>query len=878
MMVSPYQANRARYLAQAGSSVAATSALGEFVPTAPVQDAHAAILAEASSFLDMVLPDTGLLFAVSWPHSVRAGKPTHAIVQAAPDLAKTLFDQDAAGKDVFFAVASFVQEWVQLGGKRKQRVRENVSAVRACWVDIDVGADKAASGIGYATQDEALAAFHAFSERLGLPPTFINSSGHGLHVYWAFTASVVLEQWQGVADALARACRVAGLRADHDITPDSARILRLPGTSNRKDPANPLPVRIMERGAAVDLQQFYAAVAGVAGIATQDAAVEAALPQRAGDVDNSDLGRIEPHPYLRGLSADAQLAMLDSACAAIPDGLWDTYGVWSAVMPALRGLHELNESARLSILEKHSARGAKWATDGWDRERLADKFATFKGGSVGPLFEAAQAHGWYAASAVGAQEVQDHETADAPATPAAVENEPTLERELTDEFLLVTTRGEGEYMDRGKRLLLKPNALNRALGHRTRAVGKSADQILRVSPLLKKVDYLGFHPGAGAIYSEDGLMYANMHWPVADEIKPSPAELQLIADFQRYLFSRPDDAPFKQFYQQFLAHIVQKPAVKIATALLFVGAFGVGKNTAAFDIPRLIVGPKNAQVINGKVLASQFSDQLSRAHLVYLDEVHCNGNWQSQDQANNLKSLVSDKRLVVHPKGHAAYDIPNRVVVTATSNYEDAMFLQANDRRWAVHEVAPARGYSPEQHRQYFNLLHAFLRSPRAAGALRWVYGRLSLSGFDAQNPPPITAAKQRMIEASTSPLDAAVQELKDAGEFPFDREVLVITHLRNALMGHVHGLEKVSDYRLAQALRSIGARPLDEPKRLKVSQLPGAHTFRALDARCRVWVLKNFPVWRDASESAISRHIATAAPALAAVPTAVQLSAAQEA
>jgi hypothetical protein len=77
-------------------------------------------------------------------------------------------------------------------------------------------------------------------ERLGkfpVQPSMVVRSGHGLHAYWFLREPTDPETISALSKRLARA-----LGGDHAF--DAARILRLPGTWNRKDPNNPVPVEI----------------------------------------------------------------------------------------------------------------------------------------------------------------------------------------------------------------------------------------------------------------------------------------------------------------------------------------------------------------------------------------------------------------------------------------------------------------------------------------------------------------------------------------------------------------------------------------------------------------------------------------------------------
>lgn len=69
-----------------------------------------------------------------------------------------------------------------------------------------------------------------------LPPTAVVDSGNGLHVYWSLRSSTT----RNTAEVLAKS--MAGhLKGDRAAT-DSSRFLRVPGTTNWKDPEKPLPV------------------------------------------------------------------------------------------------------------------------------------------------------------------------------------------------------------------------------------------------------------------------------------------------------------------------------------------------------------------------------------------------------------------------------------------------------------------------------------------------------------------------------------------------------------------------------------------------------------------------------------------------------------
>jgi len=137
-----------------------------------------------------------------------------------------------------------------IGGRPKgQGKAADVCAIGCLWADIDLAAPWRTGKPLPKTVEEAMTVVDA----MPLAPSLIVDSGHGLHVYWFFTkpwvfasedertrAACMARRWhQLVCDAAAE----SGWSLEN--LGDLARVLRLPGTLNRKG-AEPVPVRIRE--------------------------------------------------------------------------------------------------------------------------------------------------------------------------------------------------------------------------------------------------------------------------------------------------------------------------------------------------------------------------------------------------------------------------------------------------------------------------------------------------------------------------------------------------------------------------------------------------------------------------------------------------------
>lgn len=156
-------------------------------------------------------------------HSYRDNK---AAIDAAYEFSK-------AGCEVWYAPQLYV---VHDEVKRRQ---EHIQGIRCFYFDLDVG-----EGKDYPTLREACEAAAGFEEQINMSFTAWVFSGRGLHLYYIIDEWLDRETWTLYANALRRLAELRGFKFDAGITIDSARILRLPGTANRKDPNKVLPVTL----------------------------------------------------------------------------------------------------------------------------------------------------------------------------------------------------------------------------------------------------------------------------------------------------------------------------------------------------------------------------------------------------------------------------------------------------------------------------------------------------------------------------------------------------------------------------------------------------------------------------------------------------------
>jgi hypothetical protein len=125
---------------------------------------------------------------------------------------------------------------------KAHRLAANAISLKAIWIDVDVGPKKKFKDL-----PSAVKAVLAFALKHKLPtPSAMVSSGNGLHVYWISKEALDPTTWNDYAQGLKALLIADSLVDDPGLTTDPARILRVPGTFNHKDPANLKPVELFK--------------------------------------------------------------------------------------------------------------------------------------------------------------------------------------------------------------------------------------------------------------------------------------------------------------------------------------------------------------------------------------------------------------------------------------------------------------------------------------------------------------------------------------------------------------------------------------------------------------------------------------------------------
>lgn len=174
-------------------------------------------------------------FVLIWTLSEKRSRWFRELPGAAAYI-ETLCDQD-----VYAGVGLSKRDF----GATHRCVSDEISGITGLWADLDLRSEAHTAKALPATLEDAISIVPAT-----MPPTIVIATGNGAHAWWLFKEPYIFdgdEDRKDVAGLVARWATLLRLNAGRrgwvfDRLSDLARVLRVPGTRNHKDPANPKEV------------------------------------------------------------------------------------------------------------------------------------------------------------------------------------------------------------------------------------------------------------------------------------------------------------------------------------------------------------------------------------------------------------------------------------------------------------------------------------------------------------------------------------------------------------------------------------------------------------------------------------------------------------
>ncbi len=367
---------------------------------------------------------------------------------------------------------------------------------------------------------------------------------------------------------------------------------------------------------------------------------------------------------------------------------------------------------------------------------------------------------------------------------------------------------------------LKPEAFSRQFAElKPHETGKLAN-FLTGAGLIDKVLDFRFEPSQPrGVITHKGERFFNTYKDPG--IEAVEGDWTPLTEFLEYLV--PDKFE-RDHLIQMIAWTVRNPGQKLSYALLLQSKeHGVGKSTL-IDIWRSLLGFENTRMTNSEEMDSPYQSYLENTLLVALEELNLGSGIAVY---NRLKALITSPTAVINVKYRPQREVPNYANFVFLSNLEAPIFIEQNDRRFFVIDT-PAERRSSDYWNDFYKWWQANL------GIVKAYFDQIAFVDFEPKGHPPMTPAKERLMQQSETPLVQNLRELLEDMPFPL-REVCTLDDIRQALKKK--GMRWETPKRLIAALKSLDCQPLGQS--------------RVSIGKASLWALQRASYWESASDEA---------------------------
>lgn len=195
-------------------------------------------------------------------------------------------------------------------------------------------------------------------------------------------------------------------------------------------------------------------------------------------------------------------------------------------------------------------------------------------------------------------------------------------------------------------------------------------------------EYIGFYPPGGPRCPPQDF---NSWRGYAMDPVQNDAHTTRFLDLAHKMF--PDEEP-REWMLDWFADMVQRPGAKPATALVWRGPQGTGKDTMLGVFQQMFRKANTINSGNAEQIFGRFNGFLSRVVLCAIAEAAFAGNHK---HVNMLKTYVTEKRFAVEDKFQSVRMADNCMHIVIMSNEDWAAAVDRDDRRYCVVDVPKVR-------------------------------------------------------------------------------------------------------------------------------------------------------------------------------------------
>lgn len=198
------------------------------------------------------------------------------------------------------------------------------------------------------------------------------------------------------------------------------------------------------------------------------------------------------------------------------------------------------------------------------------------------------------------------------------------------------------------------------------------------------------------------------------------------------------------YFERWIAQMIQYPAVK-SNCPIFISKEGAGKGTAFYGLSAILgFGKVFETTTPERDVWGSFNSPMAESFLVNVNEL---SKQQTIDCMGVIKGLVTDNALTINTKGVPQYKIKSYHRWIITTNKDDPMPIDPNDRRfWVVRTSDELIG-----NKEYFKQMHEMLHDKNAIASIFNYFNTLAGADQFGDIPKPRTEYHMNLQEGNIS-------------------------------------------------------------------------------------------------------------------------------
>ena len=350
-----------------------------------------------------------------------------------------------------------------------------------------------------------------------------------------------------------------------------------------------------------------------------------------------------------------------------------------------------------------------------------------------------------------------------------------------------------------------------------------------------------YYPKRGMLFEEKGTKYLNAYRN--PDIHGKKGDItHWLKELDRF-FGKDDED--KHYYNQRVAHLIQKPEIKIPWCHHKGGVQGNGKS-AKDTVVLKIAGEYNGKVIRNDELLQSFNGYMENNLAIFVEEIMVEGKKRA-GLMNSLKVPISSSMHSINKKNVNQFTHYCPTAWFSNSNSVSPFYLERGDRRFYCYWSYAAR-WEEDYGKFLIDPKTGWFNQLENLEAIRYYYEQYSLKDF-VISYPRMTPYKEQLVEHGDRELHKYLDECwdKDYDCFQNKQDLISARDIATRLKAK-ESLQKnkvyVSDTEVFNWAIARGGKALSRK------------SIRCKDGKKRNLVaMRNYPQWERASEGEIKEY-----------------------